>query len=187
MTNIGYIRVSTTDQNTARQLDGITLNKFFEDKCSGKDLERIELKNCLDYCRDGDTLFIHSMDRLSRNLMDLENIVNQLTAKGVTVKFVKENLEFNGKTDHQNKLMLHMMGAFAQFERANIADRRAEGIAIAMKDRTKYVGKTSKLTQEQEQEILKLWNTDLSKTAIGAQFGLTRSGIYKTYSRISKK
>jgi DNA invertase Pin-like site-specific DNA recombinase len=80
-----------------------------------------------------------------------------------------------------------MMGAFAQFERANIADRRAEGMAIAMKDRTKYIGKQSKLTKEQEQEILKLWNTDLSKTAIGAQFGLTRSGIYKTYSRISKK
>ena len=187
MAIIGYIRVSTSQQNSDRQLDGLQLDRVYEDKCSGKDLERIELSKCLDFCRDGDTLLVHSMDRLSRNLIDLENIVNKLTAKGVTVEFVKENLKFTGENDTLSKLMLQIMGSVAQFERSRIKERAAEGMAIAMKDRTKYIGKQSKLTKEQEQEILKLWNTDLSKTAIGAQFGLTRSGIYKTYSRISKK
>ena len=90
---IGYIRVSTIDQNTDRQLHGITLDKVFEDKCSGKDANRPQLKECLSYLRDGDTLHIHSIDRLARSLRDLLNIVEELLGRGVKIIFHKETLE----------------------------------------------------------------------------------------------
>ena len=91
--NIGYIRVSTIEQNTSRQLDGvIELHRTFIDKCSGKDTHRPELNTMLEFVRDGDCVYIHSMDRLARNLLDLKNIVLNLTQKGVKVIFVKENL-----------------------------------------------------------------------------------------------
>ena len=93
--NVGYIRVSTVEQNTARQLDGLALDKVFEDKCSGKDTNRPALQACLEYVREGDTLHVHEISRLARNMGDLNRIVDDLTAKGVAVKFHKEGLEFN--------------------------------------------------------------------------------------------
>ena len=92
--NIGYIRVSTLDQNTERQLADVKLHKIFEDKASGKDTKRPALAECLRYLRQGDTLLVHSIDRLARNLEDLQKIVRELTDKGVSVRFVKENLIF---------------------------------------------------------------------------------------------
>ena len=94
---IGYKRVSTLDQNTARQLDGIPLDKCYEDKASGKDAHRPQLQAALEYCREGDTLVVHSMDRLARNMVALRGMVDDLTARGIVVEFVKENLRFVGK------------------------------------------------------------------------------------------
>ena len=92
--SIGYIRVSTVDQNTERQLADVQLDKVFEDKVSGSTIDRPQLKACLDYLRDGDDLWVHSIDRLARNLQDLLNIIALLGEKGVTLHFKKEGMVF---------------------------------------------------------------------------------------------
>src|SRR4030095_13388261 len=112
---IGYVRVSSLDQNTERQLDGVDVDRTFTDKASGKDTQRTQLKAALEYCRDGDTLLIHSMDRLARNAEDLLRIVRELTGRGVSVEFVKNHLTFSGKDDPMGRLMLPMVGAFGEF------------------------------------------------------------------------
>lgn len=116
---VGYVRVSSLDQNTARQLEGMELERIFEEKLSGKDTARPQLEAMLAYLREGDTLVVHSMDRLSRNLDDLRSLVAQLTRKGVKVEFVKENLSFSGEASPMSQLMLSVMGAFAEFESAS--------------------------------------------------------------------
>ena len=138
---IGYIRVSSIDQNTIRQLDGILLDKVFTEKLSGKTIERPILLECITYIRSGDTLYVHSIDRLARNAKDLLNLVEQLLIKQVTIIFVKNNLTFSSDTkDHMAKLQLTMLAAFAEFERELIRERQREGIAIA-KAAGKYSGR----------------------------------------------
>lgn len=138
-THVAYIRVSTTDQTTARQLadTGLSFKKTFEDKASGSSTDRPALKACLEYLREGDTLHVHSIDRLARSLQDLQVLVESLLAQGVTVKFHKENLTFqhygpdNGTQDPFAKLLFQVLGAFAEFERNIIRERQREGIAKA--------------------------------------------------------
>lgn len=130
--SVGYVTVSSVDQNLARQLDGIKLDRVFEDKASGKDTKRPALAALQVFVREGDTVIVHSIDRLARNLVDLRAIVSGLNDKGVTVTFVKENLTFSTDTSSpMNTLMLSMMGAFAEFERSMILERQREGIAAA--------------------------------------------------------
>ena len=150
--NIGYIRVSSVDQNTDRQLDGTELDKIFTDKCSGKDTNRPQLQLLIDFVREGDTVFVHSMDRLARNLDDLRKLVSNLTSKGVIIKFMKENLVFTSEASPMSTLLLSVMGAFAEFERALIRERQKEGIAIAKKA-GKYGKRGKRLTIEQIQEL----------------------------------
>src|SRR4051794_41554135 len=121
---VGYIRVSTIDQNTARQLDGINVERVFTDKASGKDTTRPKLDALLAFVRDGDTVVVHSMDRLARNLDDLRRLVRALTGKGVRVQFVTENLTFTDEDTAMATLLLSVMGAFAEFERALIRERQ---------------------------------------------------------------
>ncbi len=115
---VGYIRVSTTDQNTARQLDGIELDRVFEDKASGKDARRPQLQELLAYVREGDTVIVHSMDRLARNVDDLRRIVTELSGRGVQVEFRREGVIFTGEDNPMNTLLLTMLGAVAEFLRA---------------------------------------------------------------------
>jgi DNA invertase Pin-like site-specific DNA recombinase len=144
---VGYIRVSSIDQNTIRQLDGISLSKTFIEKLSGKDTKRPILQDCLAYIRQGDTLHVHSIDRLARNAKDLLNLVEQILIKGATVSFNKNNLTFSPDSkDHMAKLQLTMLAAFAEFERELIRERQLEGIAIA-KVAGKYSGRR-KITDE---------------------------------------
>src|SRR3954462_3156019 len=124
---IRYVRVSTVDQNTARQLDGVPLDKVFTDKASGKDTNRPQLQAVLDYARDGDVLVVHSMDRLARNFTDLLHMVETLNKRGTVVEFVKESLTFTGDDSAMSKLMLTIMGGFSEFERALIKERQMEG------------------------------------------------------------
>lgn len=137
---IGYVRVSTLDQNEKRQLEGQVLDRVFTDKASGRDTARPELTELLRFARDGDTVVVHSMDRLARNLDDLRALVQSLTHKGVRVEFVKESLVFTGEDSPMANLMLSVMGAFAEFERSLIRERQREGIALA-KQRGAYKGR----------------------------------------------
>ncbi len=137
---IGYIRVSTLDQNPDRQLEGVQVSKVFIDKASGKDTQRPQLEALLSYVREGDTLVVHSMDRLARNLDDLRRMVQQLTGRGVRIEFVKEALTFTGEDSPMANLLLSVMGAFAEFERALIRERQREGISLA-KQRGVYRGR----------------------------------------------
>jgi DNA invertase Pin-like site-specific DNA recombinase len=121
---IGYVRVSTFDQNAERQLEGIAVERTFLDKKSGKDVKREQLEAMMRFVRLGDTVVVHSMDRLARNLDDLRRIVQTLTDKGVHIEFVKESLSFTGEDSPMANLMLSVMGAFAEFERAIIRERR---------------------------------------------------------------
>lgn len=175
--DIGYIRVSSLEQNTARQLDGIMLDKVFTDKCSGKDENRPQLQTMLEFVRDGDTVYIHSMDRLARNLDDLRKIVNFLASKNVRVKFVKENLTFSGNNSPMEVLMLSVMGAFAEFERSLIKERQREGIALA-KARGVYKGRKSSVTQEQIDEMRQMAADRYKKTEIAKKFGISRATLY---------
>lgn len=181
--NVGYIRVSSVGQNTERQLKDIALDKIFEEKVSGKDANRPALTDCLSHLREGDILHIHSIDRLARNLKDLQQIVESLTIKGVTVKFHKENLTFDpsGSANPMQTLMFQMLGAFAEFERTLTNERRREGMAIAKANGVK-MGAPSKLSSDQVQEIKKLVADGGDKSAIAKQFGVSRPTLYKLIS-----
>ncbi len=145
---IGYIRVSSVDQNPERQLEGMVLDKKFIDLISGKSLQRPQLTKLLDYVRDGDEVVVHSMDRLARNLDDLRQLVKTLNQRDVTLRFIKENLVFKGDDSPMSNLLLSIMGAFAEFERALIKERQLEGVALA-KQKGKYKGRKPSLNQEQ--------------------------------------
>lgn len=177
--NIGYVRVSSTDQNTERQLDGIELDKVFTDQCSGKDTNRPGLKAMLDYIREGDTLYVHTMDRLARNVVDLLQLVERLTQDGVTVTFTKQALSFSGVPSPMNKLLLTMLGAMAEFERALIRERQAEGIAIA-KAKGVYQGGKPKLTKAQADELRRrAADPAIKKAALAREYGISRTALYR--------
>ncbi|QCY11129.1 recombinase family protein [Pseudomonas sp. MPC6] len=128
--NVGYIRVSTTDQNTERQLDGIALDKVFTDTCSGSTMDRPQLRVALEVLRSGDTLWVHSVDRLSRSLVDLLGLMKDLNSRGIAVRFVKDGALYCDGTAASD-LQLGILAVVAQFERARLLERQAEGIAKA--------------------------------------------------------
>jgi len=176
--HVGYIRVSSIDQNTIRQLDGISLNKTFTEKLSGKDTQRPILQECLSYIRQGDTLHVHSIDRLARNAKDLLNLVEQILAKGATVSFNKNNLVFSPDSkDHMAKLQLTMLAAFAEFERDLIRERQLEGIAIA-KAEGKYSGKR-KVTDEIIEEAKARTRKGEPLSSVAKDLKISRETLYK--------
>lgn len=178
---VGYIRVSTVDQNTDRQLDGIETDRVFTDKASAKDTDRPQLDELLRFVRGGDAVIVHSMDRLARNLDDLRHIVRELTGRGVRVEFVTEHLAFTGDDSPLANLLLSVMGAFAEFERALIRERQAEGIAKA-KQRGAYKGRKKSLTEHQVRELVYRASTGETKTSLARQYGISRETVY-TYLR----
>lgn len=181
---IGYVRVSSADQNDARQLDGVALDKTFTDKASGKNTDRPQLQAMLEFVREGDQIYVHSMDRLSRSLRDLQDVVERLTAKGISVSFVKENLRFDppttGTDAHQtaySTLMLQLLGAVGQFERALIKERQREGIAIA-KAKNVYKGRKKVLDKAEIARLKKMVAEGLSKVEIAETLGISRASVY---------
>lgn len=175
---IGYIRVSTFDQNTDRQLDSVQVSKTFIDKASGKDVKRPQFEALMSFVRAGDTVVVHSMDRLARNLDDLRSIVQTLTQSGICIEFVKESLKFSGEDSPMAILMLSVMGAFAEFERSLIRERQREGIALA-KQRGAYRGRKRSLS---DSEILllrqRIQNGD-KKAKVAREFGISRETLYQ--------
>ncbi len=151
---VGYIRVSTLDQNVERQLEGIAVDKIFTDKASGKDTNRPQLEAALSHVRSGDSLVVHSMDRLARNVEDMLRLVREMNDRGVSVEFIKENMSFTaGNDDPRSTLMFTMLSAFAQFERALIRERQREGIALAKAKGNVYRGRKPSLSPQQVSEL----------------------------------
>lgn len=175
---IGYVRVSSTDQNTDRQLENVQTDKVFTDKASGKDTQRPQLEALLGFVREGDTVVVHSMDRLARNLDDLRRLVQSLTRKGVRIEFVKECLTFTGEDSPMANLMLSVMGAFAEFERALLKERQREGIAIA-KQRGAYRGRKKVLSEKQVGELRTRVAAGESKAKLARELGISRETVYQ--------
>lgn len=175
---IGYVRVSAFDQNVDRQLEGIALDKAFTDKASGKDVNRPQLEMMLSFIREGDTVIVHSMDRLARNLDDLRKLVQSLTKRGIRIEFVKESLTFTGEDSPMANLMLSIMGAFAEFERALIRERQREGIAVA-KQRGAYRGRKKSLSEDKVVELKRRVENGEQKAAVARDLGISRETLYQ--------
>jgi DNA invertase Pin-like site-specific DNA recombinase len=176
---IGYVRVSSFEQNPDRQLEGKKLDKVFTDKASGKDIKRPQLQALLNYVRDGDTIIVHSMDRLARNLDNLRQLVFDLTGRHITIQFIKENLTFSGEDSPMANLLLSVMGAFAEFERALIRERQLEGIALAKK-RGAYKGRKRALTLDQIQALkVRVASNNEKKSQIARDLGISRETLYQ--------
>lgn len=174
---VGYIRVSTVDQNTDRQLDGLQLDKTFIDKSTGKNIDRTQYENMMNFVREGDRVIVHSMDRLARNLQHLRDTVKILTDKGVIVEFIKENLTFTGEDSAMSNLLLSIMGAFAEFEHSLIKERQREGIAIA-RAKGVYKGRSKCLDKEQIEQMKEWKERGLKITWIANQLKISRNSVY---------
>lgn len=183
--DVGYIRVSTVEQNLDRQLDGVHLDKVFEDKVTGSTRVRPGLEACLAYLREGDTLHVHSIDRLARDFMDMYSLVKELTGKGVCVVFHKENMTFDGSsTDPRQNLLFHILGSFAEFERALIRERQKEGLAIARKA-GKHMGRPRRLADDDVELLRRERERGVPVARIAKNFGLPRSTVY-TYLKVKR-
>ena len=182
MTTINYIRVSTAEQNSERQLIGVACDKVFEDIASGKDTNRNGLNAMLDYAREGDTINIHELSRLGRNVEDLLQIVKSLNAKGVAVNFVKESLLFNGDSNAVQDLMLHMLSAISQFERSLLLERQREGIAIA-RAAGKYKGRVSRFSAREVDTMTKAFAASTNKAELAREYGISRAYLYRLVSQ----
>jgi DNA invertase Pin-like site-specific DNA recombinase len=176
MAYVGYVRVSTMDQSTERQLEGIALDKVFEEKVSARTADRPKLNELLDYIREGDEVIVHDISRLARNMEDLHRLVRQITDKGCTLRFVKENLTFtNDQTDPVSQLLLSMLGAVYQFERNIMLERQREGIAIA-KAKGRYKGRPKSIDRS---EILTLLDDGLSMRKTAGKLGVSLSTVQR--------
>ncbi|MBB1019921.1 recombinase family protein [Dietzia cinnamea] len=182
---VAYVRVSAADQNEARQLEAVgECDRIYVEKQSARSrADRVKLAECIGYLRDGDELVVASMDRLARSLVDLKQIVGEITAKGASVEFVHERATYAaGAQDPRADLMLSLLGAFAEFERAIIRERQTEGIAIA-KTKGKYKGRKRVLTDEQIQKASARVEAGEGPSAIARDLGVGRSTLYRALKR----
>ncbi len=177
---IAYIRVSTIDQKYDRQLDGMEFDKVFEEKISGRTRERPALKEMLDYCREGDHIYVHTMDRLARNLKDLLDLVKEITDKGCTIHFVQQHLEFsNDESNPTAKLMLQVIGGVAEFEASLIRTRILEGIAAAKAKGTYKSGRPVMMTEEKKKICHEKYAAGIPMTRIAKDLGVSRMTVYR--------
>ena len=187
---IGYVRVSSLDQNPDRQIEDLKaqqVEKIFMDKISGKSTDRPELQKMLSFIREGDTLIVHSLDRLARNLGDLLGMVEDLTNRGISIHFIAERLDFEAGKDASpmSKLMLSMVGAFAEFERSMIKRRQQEGIALA-KERGVYTGRKRSVSDETLQKVRDMVQQGIPLAKAAALNHVSRSTVYR-YLKIQTK
>ena len=180
---VGYIRVSTLDQNADRQhvaLNAAHVEKIYEDHISGANTDRAQFQAMMQFLREGDELVVLSLDRLARNLRDLLDTVETLGKRGVSVRFLKENLLFDARSnaDPTSKLMLSMVGAFAEFERSMIRSRQAEGIALA-KARGAYKGRPRSVTDEQISKLKAALAQEVPLTKATRKVGISRTTAYR--------
>lgn len=176
---VAYVRVSTVEQNEARQIEALKkfdIEKWFTEKVSGKDTNRPELKNLLEFVREGDTVYIHDFSRLARSTKDLLDIVEQLNNKGVHLVSNKENIDSSTPT---GKLMLTMIGAIAEFERTNLLERQREGIAIA-KENGVYKGrKAIEIDERFKSEYERYMKREITKKELASILNISRPTLDK--------
>lgn len=175
MAKVGYRRVSSIEQNLDRQ-ELVGCEKVFEEKASGADKERKALKDMIDWVREGDSVVVWSIDRLARDLRDLQDIVCKLIDKGVSISFLSEGLSFSAnKEDAFAKLQLHLMGSFAEFERSIIRKRQAEGIAKA-KEKGVYKGRKASIDYD---EVIAMKEQGIGASEIAKKLGIGRASVYR--------
>lgn len=175
---VGYVRVSTVEQNEGRQLvtmDNYKVEKIFQEKVSAKDTDRSKLQELLDYVREGDTVVIHDFSRLARSTKDLLSIVELLDNKKVTLVSAKENIDSSTPT---GKLMLTMIGAINEFERTNMLERQKEGIALA-KDQGKYKGRKEVDIKDFDIHYNRYMNREVNKSQLAKELGVSRPTLDK--------
>lgn len=178
--NLAYIRVSTAEQNEARQIEAIhkhNIQKWFTEKISGKDTNRPKLQELLEFAREGDTIYIHDFSRLARSVKDLLEIVELLNSKGINLVSNKENIDTSTPT---GKLMLTMIGAIAEFERQNLLDRQREGIAIAKREgKYRKCGGKKKIVENFELYYARYERREITKSALAEELKISRPTLDK--------
>lgn len=176
---VGYVRVSTVEQNEARQIETMNrynVEKIFEEKVSGKNTtDRKELKAMLEFVREGDTIVVHDFSRLARSTSDLLNIVEMLEEKGVKLISNKENIDSSTPT---GKLMLTMIGAINEFERTNLLERQREGIEIAKK-KGAYKKLPDGIIERLKEEYQRYERREINKTEMAKILGVSRPTLDK--------
>ena len=175
---IAYVRVSTVEQNEARQIEALKkygIDKWFTEKVSAKDTNRPQLQAMLEFAREGDTVYIHDFSRLARSTSDLLKMVELLQAKGVHLVSNKESIDTSTPT---GKLMLTMLGAIYEFERANLLERQREGVAIA-KTQGKYKGRKEIKIDDFGAQYQRYLNRELSKVQLAKELNISRPTLDK--------
>jgi len=182
-----YIRVSSVDQNSARQLAGVTADRVYEEVASAKTKNRPQLTAMLSNLRKGDEVNVHELSRLARSVRDLIDIVESILSSGASVFFRKENLKFEAgeKQDAFQNLSLHLLGAVAQFERELLLERQREGIAIA-KGKGKYKGRRTKFTNKDIEKMRSEFVDASNKTQLAKKWGISRQYLYQIASELKK-
>ncbi len=177
---VAYVRVSTVEQNEARQLEALKkydIEKWYTEKVSGKDTNRPKLQELLDFVREGDTVYIHDFSRLARSTKDLLEILEELTAKGVTLISNKENLDTSTAT---GKLMLTVIAAINEFERQNLLERQKEGIEIAKREGKFKGGQVKQIDDAAFNAAYEKYkNRELNKTQFAAALKISRPTLDK--------
>jgi len=182
--NIAYVRVSTVEQNEARQVEALKrhdIDKWFTEKASAKSMDRPQLQEMLNFAREGDTIYIHDFSRLARSTADLLKIVERLNAEGIHLVSNKENIDSSTPT---GRLMLTMIGAINEFERQNLLERQREGIAIAQ-SKGVYRGRRERQIEEDRLEELyaRYLRREISKRQMAAALGISRPSLDKRLHR----
>lgn len=177
---IAYVRVSTAEQNEARQIEALKkydIEKWFTEKCSGKNTDRPKLTEMMDFAREGDEIYIHDFSRLARSTKDLLNIIEKLDTKGVKLVSNKENIDTHTPT---GRLMLTMIGAISEFERATILERQREGLII-MKREGRMNGRKQKVILEEDwkQNLLLYKTREINKRQFAERLHISRPTLDK--------
>ena len=185
MSKIAYVRVSTQEQNEARQREALTargIDKWFIEKTSAKDTDRPEFQKMMDWVREGDTIYIHDLSRIARSTLDLLHLLNVLAAKGVALVSDKESIDTSTAT---GKLIITMIAAINEFERANLLERQREGIAIA-KRKGKYKGRNPVIVPDLPRHYDRYQRREISKAALARELGVSRPTLDKLFDAHGK-
>lgn len=186
MSKAAYVRVSTAEQNEARQREALAvrgIDKWFIEKASGKNTDRPEFQKMLDWVREGDTIYIHDLSRIARSTKDLLDLLDVLREKGVALVSDKESIDTSTAT---GKLLVTMVAAINEFERANLLERQREGIAIAKRE-GKYKGRKAVTVPDLPRHYDRWQRREVSKAALARELGISRPTLDRLFSNYDNK